>query len=447
MSMNPDQRDREAIETENYMDEFSEQLIACFEEIAILQETSEAVGRLMDRSSIAEAALAACLRVSGAPRGAFFTIEDDGWKRLAAIGELAGDLPADWASILPERQKPYIQNRPGSGALGDLEVVGPGISTLLAAPLAGAGRLVGAVVLADAGRGQFESSDAKMIHAIARQAAMALNNEEHHRWLMAAQEEILVSQKFAAMGEMAAEIGHELNNYLTSILGQTEIAQVLMEGGSTDGLDKRLRTIISQVDKMSVLTKGLLKCSKQDMNPQECRVDTIIQEAIAFVSPQNRFDYTEFKVSLADDLPLLRFDPNQIQQVFLNLFTNAADAMGGKGGTISISASRISDPERVEIRVSDEGPGVPEDLRHRIFEPRFTTKNQGNGFGLAVCFRIVEDHGGSIRIVSDNGPGAAFMISFPVAGAQESSPITAASRPDFIASPQNPDAAFLRDIE
>jgi signal transduction histidine kinase len=409
------------VQLEEQLDQFSEQLVSCYEEISILQESSETLGQLIDRQTIADATLSASLRVTGAERGAFYACEDGVWKKQTGEGYLSDELPSHWAEVLLERQRPFIQNHAGSGSLGDLAEVGPDVTTFLAAPLVGQDRLTGIVVLADAARGQFESSDAKMVQSIAKQAATALNNEEHHTQLMAAQEELLVSQKFAAMGEMAAEIGHELNNYLTSILGQVEISQVLVETGKHEGLDKRFQTIVSQVDKMGVLTQGLLRCSKKELKPQACKLHQVIGEAVAFVSPQNRFDFTQFSVSVPEDLPPLLLDPNQIQQVFLNLFTNAADAMGEKGGTITVTASMAADKESAEIRISDEGPGIPEELRRRVFEPRFTTKSKGNGFGLAVCFRVCQDHGGTIRLQSDDGPGAAFVVTLPLGKAQDRS--------------------------
>ncbi len=413
MTSNPQDSSPYSPEIEEQFDQFSEQLVDSYQEISILQEASEALGQLLDRDSIAAATLAAALRVSDAARGGFFVLEEDHWKRLASVGNVADRLPEDWVTILESRSRPLIQNRPDRGRLAEVRNAAPDASDLLVAPLVGQENLVGILALFDSGHGSFESGDAKMVQAIAKQAATALNNEKHHRQLLRAQEDLLTTQKLAAMGEMAAEIGHELNNYLTSILGQTEIIQVLIENDHFKDLGPRLHSIVTQVDKMSVLTLGLLRCSRQEVKPKACGLQDIVQESVDFVSPQNRFENTRFQVSIPDDLPTICVDPNQIQQVFLNLFTNAADAMGKAGGTISVSAEAGFSGNSIEIIVSDEGFGIPESLHTRIFEPRFTTKSHGNGVGLAVCFRVIHDHGGTIHLVSPQGGGAVFRISLP----------------------------------
>jgi signal transduction histidine kinase len=399
---------------ESRFDEFSEQLLTCYQEISILEETSEELGRLLDRETIARAALKVSIRMASASRGAFYIPQDGRWVAQAVEGDVADEVPPEWAALLAGRIRPLIQNHMDRAALVAADAVAPGARTLMAVPLVGQGELVGILALFDTAVGQFESGHAKMVHAVARQTATALNNERHHRSLMEAQEEILVSQKLAAMGEMAAEIGHELNNYLTSILGQTEILQVLLEGQGQKGLDERLKNVVSQVDKMAVLTQGLMRCARQDIRPTECRVQDILHETVAFVKPQNRFDAVQFSLSIPDDLPQGLWDPNQIQQIFLNLFTNAADAMGEAGGTITVAAQRTDDGRAVEVSVSDEGPGVPEKIRRRIFEPRFTTKPNGNGFGLAVCFRVAEAHGGSIRLDPAPERGTRFLVDLPL---------------------------------
>ncbi len=413
-----------AAEIEEQFDQFSEQLVECYNEISILQETSEALGQLLDRESIAKTALATACRISSASRGAFFVLDDEEWERLASVGDVSARLCPDWVPVLESRPRPLIQNRPDPGAPADFQDLAPGASNLLIAPLVGQEKLVGILALFDSERGNFESGDAKMLQAIAKQAATALNNEEHHRRLLRAQEDLFTTQKLAAMGEMAAEIGHELNNYLTSILGQTEIMQVLVESEQFKNLEPRLQSIVAQVDKMSVLTQGLLRCSRQEVKRRECRVQDIVHESISFVSPQNRFDNARFQVSIPDDLPPVFVDPNQFQQVFLNLFTNAADAMGESGGTISVSAETRPGNGTLEIFISDEGPGVPKEIRDRIFEPRFTTKSKGNGVGLAVCFRVIHDHRGTIRLVQREQSGATFVISFPSSATPEGPPVS-----------------------
>jgi signal transduction histidine kinase len=397
------------------MDQFSEQLLFCLQEISTLQEASDALGQSLNRENIAQAALARSIQAVRAARGAFFLVSENGWERLAVEGDIDRNPSPEWVPVLRSRSRPLICNYTDVKKLPDVHLVAPGFSSLLVVPVIGQGQMVGILTLFDASEGRFLSGDAKTAQAIGKQAGTALNNEAHHRRLLHAQEEILVSQKLASMGEMAAEIGHELNNYLTTILGQTQIMQVLIQNQQVDEMDRRLESLESQVKEMAALTQGLMKCAHEEINPVERSLADMVQDAISFAAPQPRYRRVTFRTSIPKTLPPVFWDPVKMQQVFVNLFNNAADAMvHDKRGSITIGARLRKDSEWVDIRISDTGPGIPEDIRQRIFEPRFTTRRQGNGFGLTVCFRIIQDHGGSIRLEPPPSRGTAFTVSMPV---------------------------------
>jgi signal transduction histidine kinase len=132
--------------------------------------------------------------------------------------------------------------------------------------------------------------------------------------------------------------------------------------------------------------------------------------------PQNKYEQVAFDLDLAGDVPELNLDPAHIQQVLLNLFSNAADAMRGneqKERRIAVH-TRVQPVRReVELAVEDTGPGIPAAALHRLFEPSFTTKPDGHGFGLSTCYRIIQNHGG--RIAAENLPrtGARFIVVLP----------------------------------
>jgi two-component system sensor histidine kinase HupT/HoxJ len=168
---------------------------------------------------------------------------------------------------------------------------------------------------------------------------------------------------------------------------------------------------------MRRLTKGLMDFSHRAVERRRQRVNEIVREAIDFVSPQNRYDHVSWRLDLDPSEPESDLDGGQFRQVLLNLFQNAVEAMAGAGVAKQwIAVATRARAGTVEIRVCDAGPGIPAPIRARIFEPWFTTKSGGHGFGLAVCYRIVRNHGGTIA--AQNGPdgGAEVVITLPARG-------------------------------
>lgn len=243
-----------------------------------------------------------------------------------------------------------------------------------------------------------------------------------------AKDEIISSERLAAKGEMAAEVAHELNNYLAAISGRAQL--LLMNAGGAgpggtgpsgagvapDRMKESARIIFEQASNMGVLVKGLLDFSHKGVRKQPTRLNEVVRRTVEFIVPQNKYEQVAFDLDLAGDVPELNLDPAQIQQVLLNLFSNAADAMRGneqKERRIAVH-TRVQPVRReVELAVEDTGPGIPAAALHRLFEPSFTTKPDGHGFGLSTCYRIIQNHGG--RIAAENLPktGARFTVVLP----------------------------------
>lgn len=227
------------------------------------------------------------------------------------------------------------------------------------------------------------------------------------------------SERLSAMGEMAGEIGHELNNYLMAIGGRAELIVAALDGGADPRrlakIKRGAEIIAEQVGEMRRLTDGLLDASRKESSPTDVDLSELVERTIEFVKPQNRFDGMTIEQTLAEG-PLRVFaDPQQIRQVVLNLLTNAAEATReriAQGGVIRVATVRGT--AYATIRVADEGTGIPEHVRDRIFEPHFTTKPKGHGFGLAVCHRVVANHGGAIAAESPRSGGAVFTVKLPL---------------------------------
>jgi signal transduction histidine kinase len=232
--------------------------------------------------------------------------------------------------------------------------------------------------------------------------------------LRAAQDHLLWNERMAAMGEMAAEIGHELANDLQVINARAQLLLTDGEGVRGDRATRAVRVIFERVADMRRLTKGLMDFSHHDVIRRREQINELVQDAVDFVSPQNRYDGVRWVMDLDLNDPEADVDGAQLRQVLLNLFQNAVEAMTEAGVDdrwIGV-ATRLRDRE-VEIRVRDGGPGIPAELRSRIFEPWFTTKAGGHGFGLAVSYRIVKNHGGTIDLHTGPGAGAELRIVLP----------------------------------
>ena len=223
--------------------------------------------------------------------------------------------------------------------------------------------------------------------------------------------QLIQSEKLAMSGQMAADIGHELNNYIFIISGHAQLLSARPEFQASPQAVKTLGIINDQVQKISRFTSSLMDFSAQNAKKQATDLNDLIVKLIEFIQPQHRFRSVTFDLGLEEKLPKLNVDPGQIQQVFLNLFSNAADAMG-KGKVVARS-EYLRDVEKVVIEVNDNGPGMSDEVLAKIFETGFTTKRTGHGFGLSICNRIVENHGGDLQVVSEVGKGTAFKLTLP----------------------------------
>lgn len=231
---------------------------------------------------------------------------------------------------------------------------------------------------------------------------------------------LILSEKFIAKGEMAAAIGHELNNYLTAISTNAQLLALNLDKGNLDNVLNKIEVIVENVDQIKRFTDGLMDFSSLESKPIAYDIRRLIDDLIFFVHPQQAFKQVNFKVIVPEDLPLVFIDVGQIHQVFLNLFINAADVFAefkDGVGTITIRAEHISDDNTVKISIADDGPGISEEIINRIFEPHITSKKDGHGFGLWTCQRIVKNHGGSVSAGNATGGGAVFKIVLPAANA------------------------------
>jgi len=229
-----------------------------------------------------------------------------------------------------------------------------------------------------------------------------------------AKDELVSSERLAAKGEMAAEIAHELNNYLAAITGRAQLLLMGIGKQPIERTEEAARIIAEQARNMGRLVRGLLDFSHKEIRKEPTRLNDLIRRTVEFIVPQNKYERISFDLDLAPDLPESSLDPGQIQQVLMNLFSNAADSMNAAKRTDPRIAVRTRmQNEQIRVVVEDTGPGIAAEVINKLFEPSVTTKPEGHGFGLSTCYRIVANHGG--KIVAENGPrGAVFTITIPL---------------------------------
>ncbi len=230
------------------------------------------------------------------------------------------------------------------------------------------------------------------------------------------QQELLQTERLAAVGKLAAGVAHELNNPLTGILTFAE--DLLLEADQDDPAREDYEIIVNETMRCRRIVRDLLDFSRQQA-PHRLAQDIapVIQRTVQMVARQASFHDVDIDLDLDEDLPPIEIDARQIQQAVLNLLINARDAMDARG---SITVATLGDDggRTVVVRVEDSGPGIPEDRRARVFEPFFSTKGeQGNGLGLPAVVSVMNQHGGTVELGDAAGGGARFDLRFPAAAA------------------------------
>jgi len=249
-------------------------------------------------------------------------------------------------------------------------------------------------------------------------ACLALVHQANRMYLnlIKAQDNLIRSERMTAMGEMAEEIGKNLGDSLAELKLRAGRLYQLARNSDGDNIFKSTQIIEVNVDHMSALIDGLAAFSHRETQPAPTDLNELLRRTVDFVKPQNRFDTIHFKFTPDPILPVVSVDPAQMQQVFINLLANAADALAEVDRPVKkIFIETHFDPntQRIRISFSDNGPGIPQTNLGRIFEPHFTTKANGHGFGLATVFRILANHRGSVLADNLSVGGARFLLDLP----------------------------------
>jgi len=232
------------------------------------------------------------------------------------------------------------------------------------------------------------------------------------RELQKMREALLQSEKLAAMGRLTSQIAHELNNPIYGIMNTLELLKTEISPES-----KRRRILdlsLSEIKRLSEMLRNMLSFSKpEEEKRRPIKIDELIEGILLMMEKQMKESNIQVETSFDPGIAEIMASTNQMRQVMLNIFKNAKEAMP-KGGTLFVRTSKGDN--KILIHIQDTGIGISEEIRDKIFEAFFTTKQKvkGVGLGLSVCYGIIKDHGGDIKVESKEGKGTTFIISLPV---------------------------------
>ena len=246
--------------------------------------------------------------------------------------------------------------------------------------------------------------------------------EERTKELKESQAQLIQSGKISALGELAAGVAHELNQPLnvTKIICQSILRDIEKDRFDKEDVKGDLPEIVSQMNKMAEIIEHMRIFSRRTvgMLRETVELNIIIENALKFTGQQLQDYNISLIKELSSPLPVIIGDPVRLEQVFLNLITNARDSVEScrkEDGRIEIRSYKVDGGKEVAIEVKDNGKGISEDVKEKIFQPFFTTKEvgKGTGLGLSVASKIIEEHKGRIEVESKIGEGALFRVILP----------------------------------
>jgi PAS domain S-box-containing protein len=238
-------------------------------------------------------------------------------------------------------------------------------------------------------------------------------------------------ERAAARAEMAGEIAHELNNYLSIVCGNLELLTIAIERGNSDNIQSRAGSMKEGLNRITGFVEGLMSVSKREIKKETFSINQFLDNELFLLKSQARFKGINFVCNWGSAIPAIEADRGQIQQVLLELLTNAADALSqappGQKKVI-LSTSYSSSEQRVRLTVSNNGRGLSDEEYQHVFKQHLTAKEGKYGFGLLAVKRAVRIHGGRVSACPGPDGGASFTIELPVRTAAETKKITLLSK-------------------
>ena len=294
-------------------------------------------------------------------------------------------------------------------------------ASMMVAPLKMGDHRIGTLSVDSPRRHAFSGEDERLLMTLATQAATAIENarlvrdvQQSLQDLKATQAQLIQSEKLSAIGQLIAGVAHELNNPLTAVMGYTQLLQT--SDCLDEGMERDLSKIYAQAQRAAKIVQNLLTFARQHRAERQfVDINEVLERTLELRSYQLRVENIEIITEFDPHVLGAMADPNQLQQVYLNLINNAEDAMVAfrGGGTLTVRTALHG--EKVRAFFCDDGPGLSPQARQHLFEPFFTTKEvgKGTGLGLSICFGIISQHEGTIWAESEPGQGTTFVVELP----------------------------------
>ena len=403
------------------------------EEISHLYEVGNLLSHSLELPTVLSQIVTICAEMVDA-RGSILQLKDRG-HHYETLKYVHGTARNPEFKLVLEQISPYIQDvlhqgknlllqegRQGSTEFGLF--VSP--VSLVGVPIILKGDVIGTIIVFDKNHidNQFTTDDERLLSILSSQAAIYIQNarlfdmiRKNEQQLIEIREQLLRSERLAAIGEMSARVAHEIRNPLVAIGG---FARKAYEQSPEEGKGKQyLAIVIDEVNRLERILYDILDLSSPaQLRYQIINLHEMLEESILMVKEickaknviiQARYDANQF---------LIKADRGQIKQVFLNLFQNALESMEKTGGDLKIhtytSPHERGKPERIVVTVRDTGCGIPQKDQPHIFDPFFSSKPKGSGLGLPITHKILMAHQATISLVSRINLGTMFIIEFPL---------------------------------
>lgn len=280
-----------------------------------------------------------------------------------------------------------------------------------------------------------KGSDLKFLSITANQIAISLENitlleesREAYKRLKDLQDQSIQREKMAAKGEMSAEIGHELNNFLGVVSGNISLMEHHLKSKNYNDLERYLKAIVDNLEQMKKFTANLMDYSRVESEYAKCDINDLIENVLEYLMAQKRLQNVDLVFNRSEENFVSIADKSQLQQLLYNLINNAADATressSEQAPEVIVKTELVDNGDQFLLSIKDNGCGFNPENMNQAFSERFTTKENGHGFGLLVCKRIIDNHEGTLKIDSAPGQGTLISITLPVkAGESQLTPV------------------------
>ena len=399
-------------------------------ELVVLNSIAETLSSTLDLNDSVQRTLRQILELFEIDATSLYLFEKDGFtlRRLAAVGHRS-----EYAkNLAPFAVSPELIQQLCSTHATFISALGlplpplirevqrkEGLESAYVVTLWSKERLIGGLVVGSRVAREFTAADISLLIAVGSQISNAidrsrlyLETRQAYENLRRTQEQLLHSEKLAAVGQLISGVAHELNNPLTAILGYSQLLTASGEIGprALGYVDK----LYKQAQRTHRIVQNLLSFARQH-KPERVpvNVNAIVEDTLALRDYDLRMSQIQVSLELSETLPEVSADPHQLQQVFLNLINNAVDAILEVGTVGELRVRTGVEENQVLIEFTDSGPGVKD--ASRVFDPFYTTKpvGKGTGLGLSICYGIITEHGGRILVKNAPQRGATFRIELP----------------------------------